>query len=130
MFRFGAFFTLKTHSLSHQFLITAFDVRLLVLLIVSGPAVGDKVADDGRVVGDLGPRPSHHQGGSIQGLNLHVDWSTAAGCREIQTQAFSFDYDTDVYLVLWMTNRQRGDVRQKSDRIVRDSDHIEKKNAL
>lgn len=72
------------NSLAHQLLVTAFDVRLLVLLVVSGPAVGDEVADDGRVVGDFGTRPSHHQGSSIERLNLHVDWSAAAGCRETQ----------------------------------------------
>lgn len=48
----------QKHSTPHQFLITSFDVRLLVWLIVSGPAVGNEVADDGRIVGDLRTGPS------------------------------------------------------------------------
>lgn len=69
-----------THKSPHQFLITAFDVRLLVRLVVSGPAVGDEVADDGRVVGDLRTGPSHDQRRLVHVLDVHVDRGAAARC--------------------------------------------------
>lgn len=50
----------QKHSTPHQFLITPFDVRLLEWLVVSGPAVGNEVAEDGRIVGDLRTGPSNH----------------------------------------------------------------------
>lgn len=59
---FGKIVLFLAAKVAHQFLVAAFDIRLLVLLVVSSPAVGDEVADDGWIVGDLGAGPSHHQG--------------------------------------------------------------------
>lgn len=61
-----------------QFVLAVGDVCLLIGLIVFGPAVGDEEGDDWRVVGELWPGPSYHQGRVVQMLHLHVDGSTAA----------------------------------------------------
>lgn len=61
-----------------QFVLAVGDVRFLVGLVVFSPAVGDEEGDDWRVVGELWPGPSYHQGRVVQMLHLHVDGSTAA----------------------------------------------------
>ncbi len=68
-----------TH-IPHQFLITPFEVRLLIRLIVSGPAVGNVVADDGWIVGDLRTGPSNDKRRLVYMLDVHVDRGTAACC--------------------------------------------------
>lgn len=70
----------RADATPHQFLIAASDVRLLIGLFVSGPAVGNEVADNRRVIDDLRTGPPHHKCRLIHVLDVHVDGSAAARC--------------------------------------------------
>lgn len=69
-------------SQSHQFVIGFGEVRLLIAVVVSRPAVGHQEVKDGRVVCDLRTSPAHHQSAAVHMLHLHVDGSTTAYWEE------------------------------------------------
>lgn len=62
----------------YQVLVTVFCKRLLLLILILGPAIGDHVIHDGRVVDGFWLAPGHLQGCLVQRLHLHVDGRRAA----------------------------------------------------
>lgn len=69
---------LRTTGSFYQVLVAVLRERLLLLILVLGPAVGDHVVHDGRVVDGLGLAPGHLQRSLVQRLHLHVDRRRAA----------------------------------------------------
>lgn len=63
---------------SYQVLVAVLGERLLLLVLVLGPAVGHHVVHDGRVVDGLRLTPGHLQRGLVQRLHFHVDGRGAA----------------------------------------------------
>lgn len=62
----------------YQVFVAVLREGLLLLVFVLGPAVGDHVVHDGRVVDGLRLAPGHLQRRLVQGLHLHVDGRGAA----------------------------------------------------
>lgn len=62
----------------YQVFVAVLCKRLLLLILVLGPAVGDHVVHDGWVVDGLRLAPGHLQGRLVQRLHLHVDGRRAA----------------------------------------------------
>lgn len=69
---------LTTTRSFYQVLVAVLRERLLLLVLVLGPAVGDHVVHDGRVVDGLRLAPRHLQRRLVQRLHLHVDGRGAA----------------------------------------------------
>lgn len=64
-----------------QVLVTVLSERLLFLVLILGPAIGDHVVHDGRVVDGFWLAPGHLQCCLVQRLHLHVDGWRAANFR-------------------------------------------------
>lgn len=74
----AALAVLNTTGSFYQVLVAVLRERLLLLVLVLGPAVGDHVVHDGRVVDGLRLAPRHLQRRLVQRLHLHVDGRRAA----------------------------------------------------
>lgn len=70
--------SLSQNKQFYQVLVAVLCERLLLLILVLGPTVGDDVVHDGRVVDGLWFTPGHLQRCLVQGLHLHVDGRRAA----------------------------------------------------
>lgn len=68
----------ETAEGTHRSLVADLAERLFVSDVAFGPAVGDHVAGDGRVVDGQRPLPAHDQGCLVERLDLHTHRGAAA----------------------------------------------------